>query len=207
MYWKKKLEEIQSKRDHCKKYSRRWKKYHQKFCKMNSKCANQLKDFHHKISKQIVENTKAHTIIVGDLGVKTMARKKKPTTSPRQNKAHKTLNHSLQNTGSEGRFVQFLTYKAQKMGRRVIRIDESYTTQTCAKCGTRVKRELSERDSTCDCGYRMDRDLNSAINIMVKVLNSDDLSHQPSLKEESFLCKWKGFSTIHSPKICPPANA
>ncbi|MGV9204553.1 MAG: RNA-guided endonuclease InsQ/TnpB family protein [Promethearchaeia archaeon] len=207
LYWKDKLEEVQSKRDHCKKYSRRWKTYHQKYCNMRSKCANQLKDFQHKISKQIVENTKANTLIVGDLNVKQMARKKKSTKSPQQNKANKTLNHSLQNTGSLGRFVQFLTYKAQKMSKRVIRIDESYTTQTCAKCGERVKRALSERDIICDCGHKMERDLNSAINIMVKFLKSDVLSHQPSLKEESFLRKWNGFSTIHSPKICPPANA
>jgi len=207
LYWKEKLEEVQSKRDHCKKGSNRWKRYHQKYCKMKEKCANQLRDFQHKISKQIVEHTKANTIIVGELNVKQMARKKKTTKSPRQNKTHKTLNHSLQNTGSLGRFVQFLTYKARKMGKRVIRIDESYTTQTCAKCGTRVKRELSERDISCDCGHRMDRDLNSAINILVKFLTSDELSHQPSLKEESFLNRWKGFATIHSPKICPPANA
>ncbi|TFF95865.1 MAG: transposase, partial [Promethearchaeota archaeon] len=68
-------------------------------------------------------------------------------------------------------------------------------------------RKLSERDISCDCGHRMDRDLNSAINILGKFLTSDELSHQPSLKEESFLHKWKGFTTIHSPKICPPANA
>ena len=207
LYWKKKLQEVQSKRDRCKKYSRRWKRYHRKFCRMKSKCANQLKDFQHKISKQIVENTKANTIIVGDLNVKTMARKKKTTKSPRQNKANKTLNHSMQNTGSMGRFVQFLTYKARKIGKRVIRIDESYTTQTCAKCGKRVNRELSERDITCDCGHQMDRDLNSAVNIMVKFLKSDELSHKPSLKEESFLNQWNGFSTTHSPKICQPAKA
>ncbi|TFF98945.1 MAG: transposase [Promethearchaeota archaeon] len=207
LYWKNKLQEVQSKRDHCKKYSRRWKKYHLKFCRMKSKCANQLKDFQHKISKQIVENTKANTIIVGDLNVKSMAKKKKTTKSPRKNKANKTLNHSIQNTGSLGRFVQFLTYKARKIGKRVIRIDESYTTQTCAKCGVRVKRELSERDITCDCGHQMDRDLNSAVNIMIKFLMSDNLSHQPSLKEESFLRKWNGFSTTHSPKICSPAKA
>jgi putative transposase len=113
----------------------------------------------------------------------------------------------MQNTGSLGRFVQFLTYKARKMGKRIIRIDESYTTQTCAKCGMRVKRDLSERDISCDCGHRMDRDVNSAVNITVKFLSSDELLHQPSLKEESFLQKWKGFATIYSPKICPPANA
>jgi transposase len=132
---------------------------------------------------------------------------KKTTTSPGQIKAHKTLNHSMQSTGSQGRLAQFLTYKARKMGKRAIRIDESYTTQTCAKCGTRVKRDLSERDISYDCGHRMDRDVNTAINVWVKFLSSDELSHQPSLKEGSFLQKWKGFATIHIPKICPQANA
>ena len=113
----------------------------------------------------------------------------------------------MQNTGALGRFVQFLTYKAEKIGKRVMRIDESYTTQTCAKCGRRVKRTLSERNITCNCGHRMDRDLNSAVNIMVKYLTSDDLLHQPSLKEESFLRMWNGFATIHSPKIRVTANA
>ncbi|MFO8017928.1 MAG: zinc ribbon domain-containing protein [Promethearchaeia archaeon] len=141
------------------------------------------------------------------MNVKQMARKKKSTKSPRQNRANKTLNHSLQNTGSLGRFVQFLTYKAEKIGKRVIRIDESYTTRTCAKCGRRAKLDLSERDISCECGHKMDRNLNSAVNIMVKFLTSADLSHQPSLKEESFLKQWNGFSTTHSPKICPPANA
>jgi putative transposase len=207
LYWKDKIRQVQSKRDHCKKRSNRWNKYHRKLCKMKEKCANQLRDFQHKISKQIVENTKANTIIVGDLNAKEMARKKETTKSPKQNKANKTLNHSIQNTGSLGRFVEFLTYKARKRGKRVIRIDESYTTQTCAQCGKRGNRKLSERDINCDCGHQMDRDLNSAVNIMSKFLTSDALSHQPSLKEESFLRKWKGFSTTHSPEICPPANA
>ncbi|MBD3214789.1 MAG: transposase [Candidatus Lokiarchaeota archaeon] len=112
--WKDTIREVQSKRDHCKKGSNRWNKYHQKLCKMKEKCANQLRDFQHKISKQIVENTKVNTIIVGDLNAKEMARKKEPTKSPKQNKANKTLNHPIQNTGSLGRFVEFLTYKAQK---------------------------------------------------------------------------------------------
>ncbi len=118
LFWKKKLIEIQSKRDHCKKYSRRWKRHNHKFISMKRKCSYQLKDFQHKISKQIVENTKANTIIVGDLNVKHMAKKKKKSKSPRQNKCNKTLNHSMQNTGSIGRFVQFLTYKAQKIGKK-----------------------------------------------------------------------------------------
>lgn len=127
LFWKKKLEEVQSKRDHCKKYSKKWKRYNQKLYSMRRKCANQMRNFQYKISKPIVVNTKANTIIVGDLNVKQMARKKTPPSSPRQNKANKTLNNSVHNTGSLGRFIQFLTYKAQKIGKKIIKIDESYT--------------------------------------------------------------------------------
>ncbi|MBD3255353.1 MAG: IS200/IS605 family element transposase accessory protein TnpB [Candidatus Lokiarchaeota archaeon] len=214
-YWKEKIEQVQSKRDRCKKYSRRWKRYHNKLCKMMRKCTNQLRDFQHKISKQVVENTKANTIVVGKLEVKKMARKKKGTGNARRTKANKTLNHSLQNTGSLGRFVEFLTYKAKKQGKRIIRIDESYTSQVCSNCGRKRKRSLSERTIICDCGHCLDRDLNSAVNIMAKFLlkkrnkdfEDDGLTHQPSLNEESFLQRWKGFTTINSSKICPPAKA
>ena len=201
LFWKKKLEAVQSKRDHCKKNSKRWKWYNHKLVSMKRKCVYQMKDFQHKISKQIVESTKANTIIVGDLSIKQMAKKKKTTKSPRQNKTNKTLNHSLQNTGSMGRFVQFLTYKARKIGKRLIKIDESYTTQVCCSCGLKKKRSLSERNIFCTCGNQLDRDLNSAVNIMKKYLfrkHSDFLLHQPSVYEESFLRKWNGFTMINS---------
>ncbi|MHA1673335.1 MAG: zinc ribbon domain-containing protein [Promethearchaeota archaeon] len=40
----------------------------------------------------------------------------------------------------------------------------------CCSCGLRKKCLLSERDIFCNCGNRMDRDLNSAVNIMKKYL-------------------------------------
>ncbi|MCK5159862.1 MAG: transposase, partial [Candidatus Heimdallarchaeota archaeon] len=73
-YWQPKIEEIQSKRDHCKKYSNKWHWFNDKMWKMIKKQANQRKDFQHKVSKKIVENTKANTIIIGDLNVKVMSR-------------------------------------------------------------------------------------------------------------------------------------
>jgi len=190
LYWKKKLEEVQSKRDHCKKTSQRWQFYNDKFIIMKQKCANQLRDFQHKISHQIITNTRANTIIIGDLNVKQMAKKRKGTGNGRKTKARKTLNHSVQNTGSLGRFAQFLTYKAEMRGKRIIRIDESYTSQQCCACQKLVKRALSERFIECDCGHRMDRDLNSAVNIMERFLSQkphfEFLSQQPSVTEESF---------------------
>ena len=43
---------------------------------MSKKKANQVKDFQHKLSKTMVENTRSNTIIVGDLDVKQMAQPK-----------------------------------------------------------------------------------------------------------------------------------
>jgi len=190
LYWKGKVAEVQSKRDHCKKYSNRWTFYNSKLLKMKRKCSNQMYDFQHKISHKIVSNTKANTIIIGNLRVKGMARKRKGTGNRRKNKTYKTLNHSMQNTGSLGRFAQFLTYKATKLGKRIIRIDEAYTSQQCCVCMKRVKRALFERNIICDCGNNMDRDLNSAVNIMERFLKQkeqyDFLSQQSSMTEESF---------------------
>ncbi|MBY9007726.1 MAG: transposase, partial [Candidatus Lokiarchaeota archaeon] len=45
------------------------------------------------------------------------------------------------------------------------------TTQVCCKCGKAKKRPIFERIINCDCGSHIDRDLNSAINIMVYFLD------------------------------------
>jgi putative transposase len=157
---------------------------------MKQKCANQMRDYQHKISKMIVDNTLANTIIIGDLNVKQMANKQKGTGNGRKTKARKTLHHSIHNTGSLGLLTQFLTYKAERVGKRVIRIDESYMSQKCFICGTHVQRALSERVIICDYGNRIDRDLISVLNILERFLHQKQkfefLSHQPSMTEESF---------------------
>jgi transposase len=123
----------------------------------------------------------------------TDGKKAKRNGKPTKTKVRKTLHHSIHNTGSLGQFTQFLTYKVERVGKRVIRIDESYTSQKCFVCGTHVKRALSERVIICDCGNRIDRDLNSALNILERFLHQKQqfefLSHQPSMTEESFR-KW-----------------
>ena len=170
LYWKDKLQEVQSRRDHCRKHSNRWWFYQRKWLKMRHKLTNQLRDFQHKVSKVVVTNTRANTIVIGNLDVKAMVRKKKATGCRKQDAATRTLHHSMQNTGFLGRFAEFLTYKAKQVGKRVVRIDESYTTQTCCRCGQVRKRRLSERIIQCDCGTDLDRDQNAAVNLMVRFL-------------------------------------
>ncbi|MFX1519626.1 MAG: RNA-guided endonuclease InsQ/TnpB family protein, partial [Promethearchaeota archaeon] len=118
-YWNPKIARIQARRDRCKKYSRRWKFFNHIKRKYERKRDAQLKDFQHKLSTKLVNNTKANTIIVGALAVKTMAQSTKVPNFMRAG-----LNRATQNTGTLGRFVQFLTYKSQRVGKRLIEFDE-----------------------------------------------------------------------------------
>lgn len=169
-YWNKKIDAVKSRRDHCKKNSNRWLRLNNVAKKMSRKLSNQNKDFQHKLAKKIVANTKANTIIVGDLSVKDMAQSKKL-----KGKRKRSQNRSTQNQGYLSRFVGFLTYKAELIGKKIIRIDESYTSKECYVCGTRHDMKLWNRTMICDCGNNIDRDRNSAINIMKRFLSQNAL--------------------------------
>jgi len=168
-YWNNKIDAVQSRRDHCKKVknqrpSRRWRRCNAAKRKMERKRSNQIKDIQHKLSKKLVENTKATTIVVGDLAVKQM---------PQSRQATPGLNRSTQNTGYLSRFIGFLTYKAERIGKRVIKIGEQYTTKTCCGCGAVHDMPLWKRVMVCECGVVLDRDRNSAVNIMVRFLSQN----------------------------------
>lgn len=165
-YWEPKIASIQSRRDHCKKYSRKWKRLNANLNQMKHKSANQSRDSDHKLSKRVIENTKSNTIIVGDLNVKQLCQR---------NKYEKGLHKSLHNTGHIARFVGFLTYKAERVGKKVIEINERNTTRKCCVCGRRHDMPLWKRVMDCDCGNMIDRDRNSAVNIMVRFLSHNAL--------------------------------
>ncbi|MDY5845552.1 MAG: transposase, partial [Bariatricus sp.] len=66
-----------------------------------------------------------------------------------------------------GMFRDMLAYKLEDRGKKLIKVDRFYpSSKTCSKCG-KIKKELSlsERIYECECGNRMDRDVNAAINI------------------------------------------
>ncbi|GAG66502.1 unnamed protein product [marine sediment metagenome] len=169
-YWQKRVQEIQSRRDHCKKGSNKYNKLNKNLIRMKRKCANQLKDFQHKLSRKIIDNTKANTVIIGDLSIKDMSKKKKGKSN---HKGIRGLNRAIQNTGTLGRFVRFLTYKAELIGKRVIEISEKDTSKTCCVCGKKHDMPLYKRIIKCDCGNHIDRDINSSINIMSRFLSQN----------------------------------
>lgn len=165
-HWEKIIAKIQSRRDHCKKRSRKWNRLHKTLAKCKRRSANQLKDFQHKLSRRIIDNTKANTIIIGKIETKKLAQK---------NKYAKNLNTSLHNTGNISRFVRFLTYKAKLVGKRVIEINEKNTTKECCCCGNKQEMPLHKRVYKCDCGNIIDRDENSSINILLRYLSTNGL--------------------------------
>ncbi len=177
-YWQPKLEDVQSKRDHCLTGSYRWNRYNEKLLKMQKKCSNQLKDYQHKLSRKLVENTKSNTIIVGDLNVKDMADKN------RNHRKGKGLRRAIQNTGFLARFAGLLTYKASRIGKKVVLISEVNTSKTCWLCGKMHDMPLWARNMECDCGNVMDRDKNSAVNIMKRFLSQNALVDRLSSMEE-----------------------
>ncbi|MHA2296404.1 MAG: RNA-guided endonuclease InsQ/TnpB family protein [Candidatus Hodarchaeales archaeon] len=194
-YWQPKVRKIQRRMSHCKRGSRKWKKLQLCLNIMKAKEANQTKDWQHKQALNYLRNTKANTIIVGDLSPKQMAntakqeRKRKGNKGKRNSskslrlskKLQRGVNRSVHNTGHLGRFVQFLTYKARKMGKRTIEIDERHTTMMCCACEHEQEMPLWKRTYLCEnpesCSNTqgLDRDWNSDINIMVKFFSLNGL--------------------------------
>jgi putative transposase len=118
--------------------------------KKHQKIARQRADFHHKTALKIVREF--DRIAVEDLKIKGMVK-----------------NHHLAKSISDagwGQFTMILTSKAESAGRKVIKVNPSYTSQDCAKCGARVHKTLAAREHRCEsCGFVAHRDHNAALNI------------------------------------------
>lgn len=180
-YWNPKIDTAKSRRDFClgwkkeQKKSKRYLRIAKAVARMSRKKTNQIKDFQHKLSRKMIENARANTILVGALEVKQMAKVKvKNGKKQKKTKQKRGLNRSTQGLGNMSRFPQLLTYKAEIAGKKVIRVDEKYTSQMCCCCGKIHKeQELKDRIMSCDCGNHIDRDRNSAINIMMRFLSQN----------------------------------
>jgi transposase len=75
------------------------------------------------------------------------------------------LNKSILDAGWY-QFQQYCLYKAESAGRDVLLVHPKLTSQVCSGCGQIVRKDLSERWHSCECGAELDRDYNAAINIL-----------------------------------------
>jgi putative transposase len=70
-------------------------------------------------------------------------------------------------------FVALVGEKAECAARRLILVDARNTSQACSACGDVVPKLLGVRVHECACGYRADRDVNAARNVLARALGPD----------------------------------
>ena len=61
-------------------------------------------------------------------------------------------------------FVKILEHQAQKLGRKIIKVNPKNTSQCCWNCLNKVPKSLSDRWHNCNyCNESIDRDFNSSL--------------------------------------------
>src|ERR1019366_7915423 len=122
--------------------------------KCHENVANVRKDFQHKLALKLIREN--DEIILEDLNVKSMLEA-----------GSFEINHLNISDASWGGFVQILSDKAEKAGRKITKVNPRNTSKTCSRC-LKIKEslKLSDRTFNCEaCGFEMDRDHNAALNI------------------------------------------
>lgn len=122
-----------------------------RFARAHERVRNQRLDFLHKLSRRYVNNY--DFIAVENLDVKELIEM-----------VHNGKNRT---DAAWATFLHMLTYKAERAGRWVVKVEPRETTDRCSKCGEVVEKPLWVRVHRClKCGLELDRDLNAARNIL-----------------------------------------
>ena len=148
----KKLSKAQRQMSRKGKGSKNWEKARLKVARLHEKVTNQRRDFHHKLSRRLVEENRIITL--ENLNVKGMVRNHK-------------LAKSIADAGWSG-FVSMIEYKGQWYGSQSEKINRFFpSSKTCHQCGAiNQNLVLSDRTWVCTkCGLVHDRDINAALNI------------------------------------------
>jgi putative transposase len=165
----KQLAKEQRRKDRKLKGSANRHKQNKKVAQVHRKIRNQRKDFHHKLSRKLVDTY--DLIVYEKLTITNMVK-----------------NHHLAKSISDagwGQLMCFTEYKAEEAGTLVEYVNAYNTTQLCSRCGKLVPKTLATRIHRCPyCGLVLVRDHNSAITVLqrsthyVKALQSSTSSGQ-----------------------------
>ena len=84
-----------------------------------------------------------------------------------KNKNNQTLNKNT-NDLKFFQFKQRLLSKATEKNKRIVMVNEAYTSQTCSFCGSMYKPGCSKVYDCKNCNRKTDRDVNASKNILMK---------------------------------------
>jgi len=90
-------------------------------------------------------------------------------TSQMVTKLHSSVARNMM-TFAHFRFKEYLKTKGQEFMCEVIECNEAYTSKTCSYCG-KIHKIGSKKTMKCECGAKVDRDLNGARGIFLRALS------------------------------------
>lgn len=126
-----------------------------------------MKNIDHHLSHDIIAVAKANDVTVikvEDLkGLRERVNKALKDGKKKMNKRTAAKIKRMVNTWPYSRVLQYVKYKAELAGIKVVVVDPAYTSQTCPKCGRLNK--ANDRTYVCQCGFRCHRDVVGAMNI------------------------------------------
>ncbi len=170
-YYNKQLDKIRSKRDKCKKKSRRYIHLSKVYKRVAEKKRRKQRDCLHKASHLIAGTLAERAVVIGDLSQRQMVIKQREDETPKDRRKRQIRNRMVYNDWGLYSFVQMLTYKCLRFGKELHIINERDTTKMCHVCKHKQDMPLWARTYRCEnCGLVMDRDENSAVNIYQRFL-------------------------------------
>jgi putative transposase len=163
-WYNKQLDRIRSERDRCKKGSHRYIHLSKVYKRVSEKRRSKQQDCLHKASHLIAHRLVERTVVIGDLSQRQMVMKE-------HKERNKHLNRAVFNDWGLYSFVQMLAYKCLLYGKELVILDERDTSKTCSRCGCKEAMPLWKWTYHCrNCGLILDRDENSARNILMRFL-------------------------------------
>lgn len=158
------LARLQKRRSRCKKGSNQYRYLTGQIRRCHQKIANQRLDFHHKLSRELVN--RFGVIFVEKLNINGLCQ-----------------SHVAKSMADAGwsQFLFFVSYKAVNAGGSRPEVDARRTSQLCPMCGCPVEKSLSIRVHHCpNCGYTVPRDVAAAQVIEIRGVNR--LGQEPCRK-------------------------
>jgi putative transposase len=157
------IADLQRRKDRARPGSGNRRRLRRRLAREWRKVRNRRRDFHHKTARALVDACDA--LALEALRVDAMTASASGTIEqPGTNVAAKRgLNRSILDAGW-AQFTSILTAKAESAGRRVVRVDPSYTSVTCHTCGAGCGRPRQDT-VVCPAHGELDADLNGARNI------------------------------------------
>ena len=153
-------------------FSNRYAKTRSKLAKLHQKAHEQLNGWQHEIANYVV--AQFDFIVAEDLQIDNLTKSAKADAdNPGINVAQKSgLNRAILAQGWGGLF-QKIAYQAESAGKRFIQVNAAYTSQTCAACNhVDADSRKGENFRCTSCGHTADADVNAAINILRRGLET-----------------------------------